>query len=340
MAAYSFIDNTNDFFATGYFTEDFQRKVFDKSGYDSKGIKDLTKRFSNLRARHRAYLEAISTRYARESDVRAETHRFNSLLLSCLGYYTTDGAAPDATVPLPLGEGGRTTEVPVRVVCSRSDDTPQLYILDIPPLTLSHETGEVEGGFVDQGLDRLVTHLFALPEGEHPRYILLLGGSTVFFMDADKWQRGAYLRFDIGRLLVETTQPAMRDYFALFYLLISREALAATAEIPLMQQLEEESYKSAYSVTQDLKLGVVSAVEELANEAIYYIRQCPDHPYHRQDETDDHFEEMMRDDCLVLIYRLLFIFYAESCPSIPMPSARSWMMCATAGAPPTRSSGW
>lgn len=32
MAAYSFIDNINDFFSTGYFTEDFQKKVFDKSG--------------------------------------------------------------------------------------------------------------------------------------------------------------------------------------------------------------------------------------------------------------------------------------------------------------------
>ena len=29
MAAYSFIDNINDFFSTSYFTDDFQKKEFD-----------------------------------------------------------------------------------------------------------------------------------------------------------------------------------------------------------------------------------------------------------------------------------------------------------------------
>ena len=101
--------------------------------------------------------------------------------------------------------------------------------------------------------------------------------------------RGAYLRFDIERLLVETTQSAMRNYFALFYLLVSREALAAIGDTPLMQQLEEESYKNAYAVTQDLKRGVVAAVEALANEAIWYIKHTPDNKFHDQDETDDNF---------------------------------------------------
>lgn len=134
-------------------------------------------------------------------------------------------------------------------------------------------------------------------------------------MDADKWERGAYLRFDIERLLVETTQSAMRNYFALFYLLVSREALAAIGDTPLMQQLEEESYKNAYVVTQDLKRGVVAAVEALANEAIWYIKHTPDNKFHDQDETDDNFETMMRDDCLVFIYRLLFIFMRRVVPT-------------------------
>jgi hypothetical protein len=108
----------------------------------------------------------------------------------------------------------------------------------------------------------------------------------------------------------------MRNYFALFYLLVSQEALAATGDTPLMQQIEDESYKNAYAVTQDLKRGVVNAVEELANEAIWYIKQHPENKFHSQDETDDHFEEMMRDDCLVYIYRLLFVFYAESRPEL------------------------
>lgn len=313
MAAYSFIDNINDFFSTGYFTEDFQKKVFDKSGYSQEGIKELCTRFSALRQQYNRYKQAVTSRYAREKDKERETFDFNSKLLECLGYYkATVKEQPAAILSLPIGENGAQQDVPVRIVCNRTDGSPQLYVMDIPTLVSASDDTDAETGFAELGLDRLVTHIFSLPEQEHPRYILMSSGNMVFFMDADKWDRGAYLRFDIERLLVETTQSAMRNYFALFYLLVSREALAAIGDTPLMQQLEEESYKNAYAVTQDLKRGVVAAVEALANEAIWYIKHTPDNKFHDQDETDDNFETMMRDDCLVFIYRLLFIFYAES----------------------------
>lgn len=317
MAAYSFIDNINDFFSTGYFTEDFQKKVFDKSGYSQEGIKELCTRFSALRQQYNRYKQAVTSRYAREKDKERETFDFNSKLLECLGYYkATVKEQPAAILSLPIGENGAQQDVPVRIVCNRTDGSPQLYVMDIPTLVSASDDTDAETGFAELGLDRLVTHIFSLPEQEHPRYILMSSGNMVFFMDADKWERGAYLRFDIERLLVETTQSAMRNYFALFYLLVSREALAAIGDTPLMQQLEEESYKNAYAVTQDLKRGVVAAVEALANEAIWYIKHTPDNKFHDQDETDDNFETMMRDDCLVFIYRLLFIFYAESRPDL------------------------
>ena len=317
MAAYSFIDNINDFFSTGYFTEDFLKKVFDKSGYSQEGIKELCTRFSALRQQYNRYKQAVTSRYAREKDKERETFDFNSKLLECLGYYkATVKEQPAAILSLPIGENGAQQDVPVRIVCNRTDGSPQLYVMDIPTLVSASDDTDAETGFAELGLDRLVTHIFSLPEQEHPRYILMSSGNMVFFMDADKWERGAYLRFDIERLLVETTQSAMRNYFALFYLLVSREALAAIGDTPLMQQLEEESYKNAYAVTQDLKRGVVAAVEALANEAIWYIKHTPDNKFHDQDETDDNFETMMRDDCLVFIYRLLFIFYAESRPDL------------------------
>lgn len=313
-ASYSFIENVNDFFSTGYFTEDFQKKVFDKSGYSADGIRELCSRFSALRQQYNRHKADITSRYAREKDKIQFTHEFNSKILECLGYYGTTADNPATVLSLPLGENGTAKEFPVRIVRSKTDGSPQLYVMDIP--TLITADNEAEIGFADLDLDRMVTHIFSLPEHEHPQYILLLSGNKVFFMDAGKWERGAYLQFDVERLLVETTQSSMRNYFALFYLLVSQEALSCTGDTPLMQQLEEESYKNAYAVTQDLKKGVVSAVEDLANEAIWYIKQHPEHKYHEQDETDDNFEAMMRDDCLVYIYRLLFIFYAESRPDL------------------------
>lgn len=317
MAAYSFIDNINDFFSTGYFTDDFQKKVFDKSGYSQDGIKELCSRFSALRQQYNRYKQAVTSRYAREKDKVRETFDFNTKLLACLDYQNTSTLEqPSVTLSLPIGENGAQQDVPVRIVSSRTDGSPQLYVMDIPTLISTSEDTDAETGFAELGLDKLVTHIFSLPEQEHPRYILMSSGNMVFFMDAEKWERGAYLSFDIERLLVETTQSAMRNYFALFYLLVSHEALASIGDTPLMQQLEEESYKNAYAVTQDLKRGVVAAVEALANEAIWYIKHTPENEFYAQDETDDNFETMMRDDCLVFIYRLLFIFYAESRPDL------------------------
>ena len=317
MAAYSFINNINDFFSTGYFTDDFQKKVFDKSGYSQEGIKELCSRFSALRQQYNRYKQAVTSRYAREKDKVRETFDFNTKILAYLNYQNNSSLEqPSVTLSLPIGENGAQQDVPVRIVSSRTDGSPQLYVMDIPTLISASEDTDAGTGFAELGLDKLVTHIFSLPEQEHPRYILMSSGNMVFFMDAEKWERGAYLSFDIERLLVETSQPTMRNYFALFYLLVSHEALASIGDTPLMQQLEEESYKNAYAVTQDLKRGVVAAVEALANEAIWYIKHTPDNEFYAQDETDDNFETMMRDDCLVFIYRLLFIFYAESRPDL------------------------
>ena len=90
-----------------------------------------------------------------------------------------------------------------------------------------------------------------------------------------------------------------------------------------MDAIIEESYKNAYEVTQDLQKGVVLAVETLANEALYYMKKVVNSPFGKYDpetdtydETDDAFEAEIKDDCLVIVYRLLFIFYAESRPEL------------------------
>jgi hypothetical protein len=50
-------------------------------------------------------------------------------------------------------------------------------------------------------------------------------------------------------------------------------------------------------------------VEALANEALFYMKQILHEDF---DESDDTFEHQIKDDCLTIIYRMLFIFYAES----------------------------
>jgi hypothetical protein len=140
---------------------------------------------------------------------------------------------------------------------------------------------------------------------------LLLAGNGIFLLEQEKWFRGSYLQFDLEELFTEVTANPRANYNALFYFLTSKEALSPDSNMVLLDQLDEDSHKSAYEVTKDLKEGIIHAVEALANEAIWYH-------YHIQaiqenlDETDDNFEQEVKDDCLRVIYRLLFIFYAES----------------------------
>jgi len=102
-------------------------------------------------------------------------------------------------------------------------------------------------------------------------------------------------------------------------MLVSKQTLAADGEMVLMDTIIEESYKNAYEVTKDLKEGVIFAVETLANEALYYMKEVAHRPFGKYDketdtydETNDDFETEVKDDCLTIIYRLLFLFYAES----------------------------
>lgn len=80
-----------------------------------------------------------------------------------------------------------------------------------------------------------------------------------------------------------------------------------------MDKLGEASTRNAYAVTKDLKEGVITAVESLANEAIYYIHNVLGN---QQDETDEMFAQNVKDDCITIVYRLLFIFYAEARPEL------------------------
>jgi hypothetical protein len=142
-----------------------------------------------------------------------------------------------------------------------------------------------------------------------PRYILLLAGNAIFLLEQEKWFRGSYLQIDLEELFSEATANRNANYYALFYFLLGKESLTPDSNMVLLDQLDEDSHKSAYEVTKDMKEGIIHAVEALANEALFYQKSVLNEDF---DETDDTFEREIKDDCLTFIYRMLFIFYAES----------------------------
>ena len=346
---YRFIQNVGDYFPAGYFGEDFIDKVQKVSGIDSNAMADLCKPYVALRGQYEKYKNYIVNTNPRTKDAIRHTHDFNTLLLNILGYdtakpydrFVTIDEENRCVVPVRhvLTRGGQTTMLVMEMqhLIKTGEQEPaglyeQQYNVDGAEQIVGHQqyyAGQWSKVFtLPDGchisptvINKAVDALFLLPQEQRPRYILMLAGNMVFLLNgaADKWSRGAYLQFSLDELFSSATVKAFRGYYALFHLLVCKDTLAGDSEMVLMDTLVEDSFRNAYEVTKDLKEGVVLAVETLANEALYYKQQVQHRPFGKYngatgeyDETDDDFEAEVKDDCLTIVYRLLFIFYAES----------------------------
>ena len=348
---YRFIDNIGDFFTPGYYTDDFMDKVIsmyinsidtledtEDGDRDSKSaiIRSINSRFSGLKAKYYAFKNLVIENKLHKKHIIKETHEFNSEVMAALGYDTTPAYSSWIHIDSH-------SVVPARSVLVNGDKT-RLVIMEMQPMIKCSEDDQPAGLFEQQYNDDEVTKeqkyfyphwseviqkplpegckispskineavsaIFNLPE-QRPQYILILAGNVIMLIEQDKWDHGAYLKFDLEELFSEASIAKFKDYYTLFYLLTAKEVLAGDAH--LMEQISEESFKNAYEVTKDLKNGVIRAVELLANEAIHYKKNVLGLEF---DETDDSFEAKVKDDCLTIIYRLLFIFYAEARPEI------------------------
>ncbi len=336
---YRFIQNVGDYFPSGYFSDDFFEKVQKCAGISNDEVKDICGPYVRLKQEYNDYKNFIINDRPRVEDAIKKTHDFHTRLLSILGYdtdhpYQEHYIVNDESTPVEM--------IPVRHVI-RQEQQVKMLVMEMQNL-ITVEDNEPAGLFEQQYeseersgqqkyaarqwryvfnldtekykispaiINKAITHIFLLPEERRPHFILMLAGNTVFLFDKDKWAKGSYLQFSLDDLFAQASIDAKhRTLYALFHMLVSKQTLAAEGEMVLMDTIKEESYKNAYEVTKDLKEGVILAVETLANEALYWWKQNNNIPV--SDYTDDTFESEVKDDCLTIIYRLLFLFYAES----------------------------
>ena len=345
---YRFIQNVGDYFPSGYFGEDFLEKVQKCAGLSGDELKTLCAPFVRLQHDYDEYKNFIINQNPRIEDAIKKTHDFNTQLLKILGY-ETDHAYQEHCV---TNEDSDLIEmIPVRHILRQGQQV-KMFVMEMQNLIAINDQ-EPAGLFEQQYesepdrntkqqkysarqwryvfelsdgykispaiINKAITQIFLLPEERRPHFILMMAGNVVFLFDKDKWAKGSYLQFSLDELFAQARVPAFKNYYALFHMLVSKQTLAAEGEMVLMDTIIEESYKNAYEVTKDLKEGVILAVETLANEALYYMKNVVNRPFGKYnketdtyDETDDDFEAEVKDDCLTIIYRLLFLFYAES----------------------------
>ena len=336
---YRFIQNVGDYFPSGYFSDDFFDKVQKCAGISNDEIKDICGPYARLKQEYNDYKNFIINDRPRVEDAIKKTHDFHTRLLSILGYQTDHAyqehcVVNDESTPVEM--------IPVRHVIRQGGQVKMLVMemQNLIPIEEKEPAGLFEQQYESEErsgqqkyaarqwrfvfnldtekyrispaiINKAITHIFLLPEERRPHFILMLAGNTVFLFDKDKWAKGSYLQFSLDDLFAQASiDQKHRTLYALFHMLVSKHTLAAEGEMVLMDTIIEESYKNAYEVTKDLKEGVILAVETLANEALYWWKQNNNIPV--GDYTDDTFESEVKDDCLTIIYRLLFLFYAES----------------------------
>lgn len=329
-----FIQNIGEYFASNYFDEDFSKKVIEKSGYSSEAIREFNQQVNRLKPDYFKLKQTFVENHLRTKDKINLSHRFHTRVLNVLGY---DAEQTNYDDLFPLSERA---VLPVRHILYRGEQ-PHLMVMEMHAMIKTRDEEEPDGLFdqsynvtengedqksttqkyhrsqwadiftVPEGItispmviNKAVSELFLLPTYQRPRYILLCAGNVYFLLEAEKWFRGSYLQFDLEILFDDATID--KNFLALFYLLLGKEQLAPTAEMVLMEQLDEDAHKVAYEVTKDLKEGVIHAVEQLANEAVHYLTREEDLTYDTINAT------WLKDDCLMMVYRLLFLFYAES----------------------------
>ncbi len=331
-----FIQNIGEYFSSNYFDEDFSAKVLGKTGYAAEDIKNFNKKVSPLKDKFFRFKQLFIEDKLRTKDKIYESHQFHTALLNVLGY---DGSHPQYNNLFHLSEN---EVIPVRHILHRGNEV-HLMIMEMQAL-IKDDDADPDGLFEQRYnvedelqnnppqkyhrtqwdrvfqvpahlkispviINKAISELFLFEPHLRLKYILLMAGNIIYLLEQEKWFRGSYLVFDLEELFTEATANRNANYYALFYFLLSKESLTPESNMVLLDQLDEDSHKSAYEVTKDLKEGIIHAVEALANEALYFQKYVLQEVF---DETDDTFEQEIKDDCLHIIYRLLFVFYAES----------------------------
>lgn len=389
---YRFLQNIGDFFPPGFLGENFIKEVTETIAPAEASLPELGQPLRELRLRYEQMKDFLMNTARTRPDANLRMHKFHTLLLQALGYEAS-GAYSEQCI-LPTMTKGREHVIPVRHIL-RVGNEPRLYIMEMQAMVQSRHIEGDPGGLFDQRysdeevtgsqaqiyrtsqwskvfqidqekqrispvvVNKAITEIFALPQTQRPRYILMLAGTTLFLFDEEKWPRQSYLQFSLDELYSQGAQPRFRAYFGLVYLLLGRPSLVGRAEDDPMQRLREVSYSKAFEVTDDLREGVIEAVETMANEARYYFTEVLGRPFGQRgaqptsasepadnsqsapsqavvnsvtsasqtpppqedgkqgaQRADDTFAQEVKDDCLILVYRLLFLFYAESRPEL------------------------
>ena len=297
------IVNEGEFFSQHYLQELLERDLKSMA----KDQTELAKTLEALRGMSRAFFRVVGDVADLTSDKRLYeiSHPFQVSLAEALGYQYQSGAwlaVDDWALPIlhQVDRAGAPYAVVLEGRFRREEDA----VLDLP-LSYSDLTAAQTQGLklpdIKLTHSKALTHLFATENA--PRWALILSGADLILAERARWGKGRYLRFDLAELFARKDASALTICAAL----LGKATLSPPDSNPLHDSLDERSHKHAHGVSATLKFAAREAVELLGNEYVYWERNQG-----KKTLFTDQAARELTDECLVYLYRLLFLLYAEA----------------------------
>jgi hypothetical protein len=256
---------------------------------------------ARLRALARPYFRHLEKAISPESTAEQES-LFLPTLLASLGYPPHSAGAK--LVETRTG----TIEINLLTEIKTQSGAPALWGIKNEELKIENDSNNESDPTSEDSEFSILNSLFSIQEP--PRWILTFSLHEITLYDRLKFPERRFLSFDLREIFNRRDEATFQATASLLH----RDSICPADGIALLDGLDENSHKHAFAVSEDLKLAVVASVQDLANEAVYYIREVRKEGLFNQ--PTEKLEKELTGGCLRYLYRLLFCFYLEARPEL------------------------
>ena len=322
------IHNENEFYSHHYLSEVFAKDIQETVALwrESAAEREQTQPAPDqaLRALARPYLQFRQdfARKRRHKERIALQRGWFSQLIRALGYnFEPANRRLNDNIPGRIRRQ-EDSEVPVLHVENSHQGAAQLLVLgaydpdgdDEDPLSLRPHPAQYHGeappseAVLKEPWETIITRRI-LAQQHPPRWIILLSPSQIVLLERGKWTHNRLLRFALDDILGRREAATLQATAALLH----HDCLVPAEGPSLLDDLDYNSHKHAFAVSNDLKYALRESIELIGNEAIWYRREVLKERVYKLDEE---LATELGLEALRYMYRLLFLFYIEARPEL------------------------
>lgn len=317
-----------DWISEHYFTTDSTKESFHKHALERRKAWDAAEQ-PTTRSRFTEARSALATRIAAlypwgsdsgaggtgvsgtetggpDATRRAEAAELYADVRRILGYtsgeYRIESSGPAHHVTTPGVEDSRGLVI-IDARPAASDD--ELFVKNVDSLL---ETWEFEDDPPITNTSRLLSRLLIAEDG--PEFALVIAGRMLAITDAGRWPEGRYLAIDL-QTVCDRNQTTRGGEIDTALTCLDAASLAPDADNTIwFSGVLRDSVRHTVGVSKDLREGVRTSIEIIANEVIAR-RRAVEKPPLPQDEAQRLAQQSLR-----FLYRILFLLYAEASPEL------------------------